>query len=107
MYYWLLVVSLAKKVSLKVSKDETVFIWRGRLFHTRGAATEHILSLYRLLNGGTSRSLLLAERSSHAGRLAVYHACDVGWCEPVLSTERQEQNFVCDPLLHRKPVKFL
>ena len=65
-YYSLLAVNLAKKVFkclLKVSKDGNVFMWRGKLFHIRGAATENNLSPYRLLGGGTHRSLLLAECS--------------------------------------------
>lgn len=33
-------------------------------FHIRGAATENILSPYRLLDGRTHRSLLLVEHST-------------------------------------------
>lgn len=40
-----LIVSLVKKRCLKVSKDETIFIWRGRLFHIREAVTESGVSL--------------------------------------------------------------
>ena len=76
MYVLLTTRKPCKKVSLKVSKDDTVCgeedrLWRGRLFHICGAATENILSPYRLLDGRTHRSLLLVEHSTQVfcGRL--------------------------------------
>ena len=53
---------------LKVTRQEIVFISFGSAFHIRGAETEKVLSPYRLRDGGTYKSLFVAEPNTRVAR---------------------------------------
>ena len=53
---------------LKVGRQEIFFIAFGSAFHIRGAEIEKVLSSYRLRDGGTYKSLFVAERNTRIDR---------------------------------------
>ena len=59
---------------LKVTMHQVFFISEGREFHSRGPATETILSPYRLRDGGVYKSLFVVE---HNTLVAVYSSRSV------------------------------
>ena len=53
---------------LKVTRQEIVFISFRSAVHIRGAETENVLSPCRLRDGGTCKSLFVAERNTRVAR---------------------------------------
>ena len=53
---------------LKVTRQEIVFVSLQSAFHIRGSETEKILSPNRLIDGGTYKSLFVAERQTRVAR---------------------------------------
>ena len=53
---------------LKLTKQEIVFILIGSAFHIRGAETDKFMAPYRLRDGGTYKSLFVAESNTRVAR---------------------------------------